>query len=156
MTELDFLTDKMIDVGIASSLGILIMVLHRRADKRIHEMVEHLHDYITKEHREVVLKIHEMLEAEKKIDDEVHNMVEKQKKLMEELHSMSVAEQSLDQNVHNMVLEQQKLIKELHEASKKDALIKHNPYCPDRRYLTVQCQGNNVSTYHRSLEYIQI
>lgn len=119
MTELDFL-DKTIDILIASSLGIFIMVLHRRADRNIHKMVENLHDYLTKEHREVVEKIQEMLEAEKKIDDEVHNMVEKQKKLMEELHSMSVAEQHIDQSVHNMVMEQQKLIKEIHETSKKD------------------------------------
>ena len=119
MTELDFLTDKIIDIAIASSLGIFIMILHRRADKKVHDMVESLHDYMIKEHREVVLKIQEMQESEKKIDEEVHSMVEKQKKLMEDLHSMSVAEQSIDQSVHNMVLEQQKLIKELHEESKK-------------------------------------
>ena len=111
----------MIDILIAASLGIFIMILHRRADKRTHDMIEDLHDYVTKEHREVVSKIQEMLEAEKKIDDDVHNMVEKQKKLMEELHSMSVAEQGLDQSVHTMVLEQQKLIKELHEQSKKNS-----------------------------------
>ena len=117
---MDFFVDKAIDILIASSLGILIMVLHRRADRNTHKMIEDLHDYLTKEHREVVAKIQEMLEAEKKIDDEVHNMVEKQKKLMEELHSMSVAEQHIDQSVHNMVMEQQKLLKELHETSKKD------------------------------------
>ena len=93
MVELDFLMDKTIDILIATSLGIFIMILHRRADKRVHKMIEDLHDYITTEHREVISKIHEMLEAEKKIDDDVHNMV----------------------------LEQQKLIKELHELSKKDS-----------------------------------
>jgi DNA replication initiation complex subunit (GINS family) len=123
MTEIDFLMDKMIDILIATSLGIFIMILHRRADKRVHDMVEDLHDYITKEHREVISKIQEMLEAEKKIDDDVHNMVEKQKKLTEELHSMSIAEQGLAQNIHTMVLEQQKLIKELHELSKKDSKL---------------------------------
>jgi uncharacterized protein YoxC len=120
MTELDFLMDKIIDISIAASLGIFIMILHRRADRRIHEMVEDLHDYITKEQKEVISKIHEMLEVEKKIDDDVHNMVEKQQKLTVELHSISVAEQGLDQNIHTMVLEQQKLIRELHELSKKD------------------------------------
>ena len=123
MSELDFLTDKIIDILIAASLGIFIMVLHRRADKKVHDMVEELHKYITNEHHEVISKIQEMLEAEKKIDDEVHNMVEKQKKLTEELHSMSIAEQGLDQNIHSMVLEQQKLIKELHELSKKDSKL---------------------------------
>ena len=92
MIELDFLVDKTIDILIAASLGIFIMLLHRRADKRVHEMVESLHDYMIKEHREVISKIQEMLESEKKIDDDVHNMV----------------------------LEQQKLIKELHEITKKD------------------------------------
>ena len=111
--------DKAIDILIAASLGIFIMILHRRADRNTHKMIENLHDYFTTEHREVAAKIQEMLEAEKKIDDEVHNMVEEQKKLVEELHSMSVAEQHIDQSVHNMVMEQQKLIKELHETSKK-------------------------------------
>ena len=115
MAEIDFLMDKGIDILIAALLGIFIMILHRRADKRIHVMIENLHDYITKEHREVILKIQEMLEAEKKIDEEVHNMVEKQKKLTEELHSMSIVEKDLDQNIHTMVLEQQELIKELHQ-----------------------------------------
>ena len=120
MTEIDFFIDKGIDILIASSLGVFIMMLHRRADRNIHKMIESLHDYLTKEHREVVEKIQEMLESEKKIDDEVHNMVEKQKKLMEEVHSMTLAEQHIDQSIHNMIIEQQKLIKELHEMSKKD------------------------------------
>ncbi len=89
MVELDFLADKTIDILIATSLGIFIMILHRRADKRVHKMIEDLHDYITTEHREVISKIHEMLEAEKKIDDDVHNMVLEQQKLIKELHELS-------------------------------------------------------------------
>ncbi|MDE1843466.1 MAG: hypothetical protein KGH95_07445 [Thaumarchaeota archaeon] len=120
MTELDFLTDKSIDIIIAASLGIFIMILHRRADKNVHKMIENLHDYVTIEHKEVISKIQEMLEAEKKIDDEVHSMVEKQKKLMEDIHAMSVAEQHIDQSVHDMISEQQKLIKELHDVSTRN------------------------------------
>ena len=86
MVEIDFLTDKLIDIAIASSLGVFIMILHRRADKRVHGMIEGLHDYVTKEHREVMQKVQEMLEAEKKIDDEVHKMVLEQQKLIKELH----------------------------------------------------------------------
>lgn len=89
MVELDFLMDKTIDVLIAASLGVFIMILHRRADKRVHKMVEDLHDYITKEHREVISKIQEMLEAEKKIDDDVHTMVLEQQKLIKDLHDLS-------------------------------------------------------------------
>jgi len=89
MVELDFLIDKIIDILIATSLGIFIMLLHRRADKRVHEMIENLHDYIIKEHREVISKIQEMLEAEKKIDDDVHSMVLEQQKLIKELHELS-------------------------------------------------------------------
>jgi hypothetical protein len=89
LTEIDFFTDKAIDILIAASLGTFIMVLHRRADRNIHKMIENLHDYLIKEHREVVEKIQEMLEAEKKIDDKVHNMVMEQQKLIKELHEMS-------------------------------------------------------------------
>ena len=89
MTEIDFFTDKAVDILIAASLGTFIMILHRRADRNIHKMIESLHDYLIKEHREVVEKIQEMLEAEKKIDDEVHNMVIEQQKLIKELHEMS-------------------------------------------------------------------
>lgn len=92
MIELDFLIDKIIDILIATSLGIFIMLLHRRADKRVHEMVENLHNYIIKEHREVISKIQEMLEAEKKIDDDVHSMVLEQQKLIKELHELSKKE----------------------------------------------------------------
>jgi len=92
MVELDFLIDKIIDILIATSLGIFIMLLHRRADKRVHDMIENLHDYIIKEHREVISKIQEMLEAEKKIDDDVHSMVLEQQKLIKELHELSKKE----------------------------------------------------------------
>lgn len=92
MIELDFLIDKIIDIMIATSLGIFIMLLHRRADKRVHNMVENLHNYIIKEHREVISKIQEMLEAEKKIDDDVHSMVLEQQKLIKELHELSKKE----------------------------------------------------------------
>ncbi|MEO9320273.1 MAG: hypothetical protein ABI361_06340 [Nitrososphaera sp.] len=86
MTEIDFLTDKMIDIAIASSLGIFIMVLHRRADKRVHDMIVSLHDYVTVEHREVMQKVQEMLEAEKQIDNEVHRIISEQQALIKELH----------------------------------------------------------------------
>lgn len=86
MTEVDFLTDKIIDIAIASSLGIFIMILHRRADKRVHDMIESLHDYVTVEHREVMQKVQEMLEAEKQIDNEVHRIISEQQALIKELH----------------------------------------------------------------------
>lgn len=89
MIELDFLIDKIIDIMIATSLGIFIMFLHRRADKKIHDMIENLHSYVIKEHREVISKIQEMLEAEKKIDEDVHSMILEQQKLIRELHELS-------------------------------------------------------------------
>jgi hypothetical protein len=95
MVELDFFMDKTIDILIATSLGIFIMVLHRRADKRVHKMIEDLHDYITIEHREVISKIHEMMEAEKKIDEDVHTMVLEQQKLIKELHELSTKDNKL-------------------------------------------------------------
>ena len=87
MAEIDFLIDKMIDIAIASALGILIMMLHRRADKRVHDMIESLHDYVTKEHREVMQKVQEMLAAEKQIDDEVHRIISEQQEFIKELHA---------------------------------------------------------------------
>jgi hypothetical protein len=55
-------------------------------------MVESLHEYVIKEHREVISKIQEMLESEKKIDNDVHNMILEQQKLIKELHEITKKE----------------------------------------------------------------
>ncbi len=42
-------------------LGILILVLHRTADKRVHEKIEKLHDYVTEEAASLIREIHKSM-----------------------------------------------------------------------------------------------
>jgi hypothetical protein len=74
MDFLEILVDKAFDIVIGFLLGILIITLHRRADRFVHAQIENLHDYVTGEQRKLLDKIHEMTEKEQLLDHDVHNM----------------------------------------------------------------------------------
>jgi len=57
--DFEILVDKAIDIIIGFLLGILIITLHRRADRFVHAQIENLHDYVTGEQHKLD-KIHEM------------------------------------------------------------------------------------------------
>lgn len=82
----DFLIDKSVDIIIGFSLGILILVLHRTADKRVHEKIEKLHDYVTEEAALLIREIHKTVEKEQIIDENVHKMIQEQQKILNEIH----------------------------------------------------------------------
>jgi len=82
----DFLIDKSVDITIGFSLGILILVLHRKADKRVHEKIEKLHDYVTEEAASLIREIHKSIEKEQIIDENVHKMIQEQQKILNEIH----------------------------------------------------------------------
>ena len=82
----DFLIDKAVDITIGFSLGILILILHRRADKRIHQKIEKLHDYVTEEAASLLREIHKSIEKEQNIDENVHKMIQEQQKILSEIH----------------------------------------------------------------------
>jgi hypothetical protein len=73
-------------------LGILILVLHRRADHHVHEKIEELYKYVTTVENELISKIHQMIEKEQSLDNNIHKMVENQSNLIEELHASNMAE----------------------------------------------------------------
>ena len=56
--------DKSVDITIGFSLGILVLVLHRTADKRVHEKIEKLHDYVTEETASLIREIHKIVDKE--------------------------------------------------------------------------------------------
>ena len=58
----DFLIDKAVDITIGFSLGILILILHRAANKRVHEKIEKLHGYVTEEAASLIREIHKTVE----------------------------------------------------------------------------------------------
>ena len=61
LENLDFLIDKTVDLIIGFSLGILILILHRRADKRVHEKIEKLHEYIMQEESKMIIEMHKTM-----------------------------------------------------------------------------------------------
>ena len=61
LENLDFLIDKTVDLIIGFSLGILILILHRRADKRVHEKIEKLHEYIMQEESKMIIEMHKTI-----------------------------------------------------------------------------------------------
>ncbi len=88
MDFLEILVDKAFDIVIGFLLGILIITLHRRADRFVHAQIENLHDYVTGEQHKLLDKIHEMTEKEQLLDRDVHNIIEEQHKLLSEIHQM--------------------------------------------------------------------
>ncbi|MGA9150454.1 MAG: hypothetical protein WBZ36_07745 [Candidatus Nitrosopolaris sp.] len=86
--DFEILVDKAFDIVIGFLLGILIITLHRRADRFVHAQIENLHDYVTGEQHKLLDKIHEMTEKEQLLDRDVHKMIEEQHELLSELHQM--------------------------------------------------------------------
>jgi hypothetical protein len=95
----DFLLDKAVDIAIGFSLGILILILHRRADKRAHDQIEKLHAYVTEEAALLIREIHKSIENEQIIDKNIHKMIQEQQKILNEIHKTVANEQSNDKNI---------------------------------------------------------
>ena len=53
MDEPEILVDKEIEVATALGVGLLILILDRRADRRIHEMIHEQHQLISKMHSQI-------------------------------------------------------------------------------------------------------
>ncbi len=51
LDEPEILVDKEIEITIALGVGLLILILDRRADRRIHEMIHEQHILINKMHK---------------------------------------------------------------------------------------------------------
>jgi hypothetical protein len=51
LDEPEILVDKEIELTIALGVGLLILILDRRADRRIHEMIREQHLLINKMHK---------------------------------------------------------------------------------------------------------
>jgi hypothetical protein len=116
----DFLIDKAVDITIGFSLGILILILHRAANKRVHEKIEKLHDYVTEEAASLIREIHKSIEKEQSIDDNVHKMIQEQQKILSEIHKTVDKEQTLGEKDHMMIQEQQKILSEIHKTVDKE------------------------------------
>lgn len=54
LDEPEILVDKELEVAIALGVGLLILILDRRADRRIHEMIHEQHLMISKMHEQIV------------------------------------------------------------------------------------------------------
>jgi hypothetical protein len=53
LDEPEILVDKEMEVTIALGIGLLILIIHRRADHRIHEMIHEQHLLINKMHKQI-------------------------------------------------------------------------------------------------------
>jgi hypothetical protein len=53
LDEPEILLDKEIEITIALGVGLLILILDRRADRRIHEMIHEQHLLINKMHKKI-------------------------------------------------------------------------------------------------------
>ena len=53
LDEPEILVDKEIEIIIALGVGLLILILDRRADRRIHEMIHEQHILINKMHKKI-------------------------------------------------------------------------------------------------------
>ena len=53
LDEPEILVDKEIEITIALGVGLLILILDRRADRRIHEMIHEQHILINKMHKKI-------------------------------------------------------------------------------------------------------
>ncbi len=85
---IDFLIDKAVDIAIGFSLGILIIMLHRQADRLIHKKIEELHLYVTCEGDKLIREIHKTVEKEQSIDANVQKMINEQHQLIHEIHQL--------------------------------------------------------------------
>ncbi|HEX2169226.1 MAG TPA: hypothetical protein VHF65_02905 [Nitrososphaera sp.] len=53
LDEPEILVDKEIEVAIALGVGLLILILDRRAERRVHEMIDEQHRLISKMHQQI-------------------------------------------------------------------------------------------------------
>jgi hypothetical protein len=53
LDEPEIIVDKEIEIIIALGVGLLILILDRRADRRIHEMIHEQHILINKMHKKI-------------------------------------------------------------------------------------------------------
>ena len=53
LDEPEIIVDKEIEITIALGIGLLILILDRRADRRIHEMIHEQHILINKMHKKI-------------------------------------------------------------------------------------------------------
>ena len=53
LDEPEIIVDKEIEITIALGVGLLILILDRRADRRIHEMIHEQHILINKMHKKI-------------------------------------------------------------------------------------------------------
>src|ERR687895_1975047 len=67
LDEPEILVDKEIEITIALGVGLLILILDRRADRRVHEMIHEQHILINKMHK----KIDEQSELIKNIQQKI-------------------------------------------------------------------------------------
>ena len=95
----NFLIDKVVDITIGFSLGILILILHRTADKKVHEKIEKIHDYVTEEAASLIREMHKSIEKQQSIDENVHKMIHEQQKILSSIHKTVDKEQSIDENI---------------------------------------------------------
>ena len=74
--DLDFLIDKAVDITIGYFFRYSrYLILHRRADKRIHEKIEKLHDFVTEEAASLLREISQIHRERTSIDENVHKMI---------------------------------------------------------------------------------
>ena len=53
LDEPEILVDKEIEITIALGVGLLILILDRRGDRRVHEMIHEQHILINKMHKKI-------------------------------------------------------------------------------------------------------
>ncbi len=71
LDEPEILVDKEIEMTIALGVGLLILILDRRADRRIHEMIHEQHLLINKMHK-MIDEQNELIKNIQKISSSSH------------------------------------------------------------------------------------
>ena len=66
LDEPEILIDKEIEVAIALGVGLLILILDRRAERRVHEMIDEQHLLISKMHQQITEQ-HEIIKNMQRI-----------------------------------------------------------------------------------------
>ncbi|HEY6537405.1 MAG TPA: hypothetical protein VIY08_16670 [Candidatus Nitrosocosmicus sp.] len=64
--------------------------MHRRADKRVHEKIEKLYEYIMQEESKMIIEMHKTIEKEQSIDENVQKMIQKQHKMLAKLIGFNI------------------------------------------------------------------
>ena len=72
LDEPEILVDKEIEITIALGVGLLILILDRRADRRIHEMIHEQHLLINKMHK-MIYEQNELIKDIQEISSSMHS-----------------------------------------------------------------------------------